>query len=522
MSKRMNATDSLATKDTDAGDDDGDGAGDDDGDDAGDDADMYMSNLLTLRPVHKRNIGRASGLQSSYLLTQQVLVRVHVPDYINFDDITSIAKELLPQNTVAEAILLGKTLASPVINQGACGSCWAVSLAGVISDRAMVAAYIDFIRAAATEQSLDPSQVPTFARAVDVCDNQELAASPSHILRHMTDMYDRQTQNLKTLAATHEFEQGGNTTPGWQCCGGLSAWWNPDTREWEDGVIDLFEGGVVTLAACPYNVGPDPVDGCIGSGWLPAAGGPRQVCNNPDAEGLTRTLKTGRFCQEDNAQSRFLVDSISGYIPAEKIPQALLGLGDYTTQGPGSLTTSYMVPQYFARFGKDEAWSPVDKSKWQADHPGATRQFSHVYCYPGHRGMQATGGHAVAIVGYVHNVWADTINQYVDAYIVRNSWYQGGRLWGDDGYFLWATSFSWGPNQQFGMDNMANGQDTVATSFRARRVGKGAVYGKGVLYGGSVDATTTSPLPKSNTTRLWVVLLVLVVVVVVVVTSRKG
>ena len=95
------------------------------------------------------------------------------------------------------------------------------------------------------------------------------------------------------------------------------------------------------------------------------------------------------------------------------IQDALLGRGKYVAQGCGSLVTSLMIPTDFQAFPQIKSsissgsWRPINESQWRKDHPNIVNQFTHVYCFDGaSSGAPVEGGHSVAIVGYISNVYA--------------------------------------------------------------------------------------------------------------------
>lgn len=356
------------------------------------------------------------------------------------------------------SVWLNKSLTSPIVNQGGCGSCWAVSLSGAISDRYMVQQYLEYMK-------LDPtsSHFPHFKNShtcEDTAYNYEYMASPSQLLRNMTPSH-----------RNYDVE-------GWQCCGGtsnlVSIWHNLNKGQFDYKIVNLLqEGKLQNMSSCPYNkdnwFSPCKDSADWEEGWLPMDN-KHNLCNQKNASEIIDVLVSDKFCGKD-ASLEFKVEHPK-MVPAAEIPDALLGQGDFVLQGPGTIVTAMNVPKDFSAFGRNSSWLSVES-------PRQTHQkFTHVYCYDGDTtGGEISGGHAVCIAGFIKDVYIKGLDKRVDAYVIRNSW--GIRIvnrqhtktlrtkpWGDDGYCLWATSATWPANEQYGIDSGRHGKLTVAVSFK--------------------------------------------------------
>ena len=130
-----------------------------------------------------------------------------------------------------------------MVDQGVCGSCWAVSLAGAISDRYMISNYINYIQQ--HPQGQDFPHFKSSNSCEDSAYNYKYMASPTDLLRNMSPETGMSTQ-----------------VPGWQCCGGTpdltyAMDWANDTEgtfDWK--IVDILKNGKLkNMAACPYNDG---------------------------------------------------------------------------------------------------------------------------------------------------------------------------------------------------------------------------------------------------------------------------
>ena len=335
----------------------------------------------------------------------------------------------------------GKALSTPSLNQGGCGSCWAFSTATAISDRAMLRAFFTAAKAGKTGDDLPSYYEDPGKNQVDctkMIQNRFWTASPTDIVRNQHSDTD------------------------YHCEGGHESFYSLH-RETNDLGTHLQEG-VLDMSSCEYNRGKDGATGCPVNGWLGNGNG-LPVMSQED---MYAKLNDPDFCS--TSKFKFVCDDFAHFLPPEAIPQALMGLPPYQNIGPGTLTTDQWGAGEagFGAYGKHESWCEVDMDKFRADHDGAECRCKYVFCAPAnftHDPEKPKAGHAITIVGYIGKVYVGTINQYVNAYIMRNSW---GK-WGDNGFYMWADSASWSPNAQFGVDT-PSGQITRVSAIRVTRV----------------------------------------------------
>jgi hypothetical protein len=297
-------------------------------------------------------------------------------------------------------------------------------------------------------------------------------ASPTYILQNL--YFDTTAQENQEI--------------GWQCCGGLNQLGNPYDENAEMANNAVLEAGIFSMKSYPYTRG-DALGAnacCEQKGWLDDSV-QVSLCNTPKAARYMSMLDDESDDESDaggDRNVRFVVDNFKTIPTPTDIPHALVGAAPYSLQGPGPLCASFFVDKkYFPNFSDPDskAWLNVDSARWESDHPGTNHlQFTRVYCFPQDERPVVAGGHAVSIVGYLRKVYVPSIQRYVDAYVVRNSWITkiennasekiivGSKPWGDGGLFLWATSISWKPNEQLGMDNNYQQQDVGASSMRVR------------------------------------------------------
>lgn len=429
---------------------------------------------------------------------------------------TKDAVEAAKTGVAAKGVSFDFQLCSPCIFQSQCGACWAVALAGALSDRVMV------------QQFVANSNGGTFATAEYFASDR---ATISGIERGCPSL-----QTLEKIASPTAImlrSKGAQTA----CCGGSSEFWYAPSRKLESSVIDLLQQGVPSLAKCGYLASLDRSCRAL-RGWIPAVTQGAVSAGNCTTAAAAKSLATvgsTSACAGADSQSRFKIPQegqsslqFSSLIPRNQIRVALLGVGPTATAGaqsstpasnwanfgPGTLVTSFYCPvtaKLTARDGRASKLSDffsffVDAKSGQRYLPesmtdyriptntafrrvnssimnrGGTKfAWNYVYCAPSDAQRTAADqqqGHSVCIVGYINDIhiedptgdlkaykhyYPSTKTAKVDAYIVRNSWgvieKDGSALpWGEGGFFLWATSEpdSAFPNAVYGMDALVD------------------------------------------------------------------
>lgn len=446
--------------------------------------------------------------------------------YLNFNHGPSIDESIMSSSTTSASShqksvtkWISKCLISPFVDQNSCGSCWAVHIAGSISDRYMIKSYKTFTKLNPTSSTF-PHFVKGHGCVADAF-NYKYMASPSHLLRNMED--------------SKEF--------GYQCCGGYAQMFTWRKTGTDSKIASLLNSGeLMNLYSCPYNKGNDFIIDCGDSewtkGWLPSniVGG---ICGlestNPGYELATdyiNQLDSSDFCTE-NTGLNFRVDTnTSTAVGANEITDALLGENKFASLGPGSLVTTFLVPSKFHLFGESSSWKKIDNEEWEKEHSLYPKEFRYVYCYDKDDDGKIGGGHAVSIVGYINNVSVEDVGM-VDVYIIKNSWTVLGEdsltiPWGDDGLFLWATSPTYSDNKMLGMDSYSNGKFCVPFAMNVTHGTSGEVIpgleGDSssliIPVAESVDMDEKI-LPQKNSTKidytLYIVFSVIITVVAIVV-----